>query len=351
MNFNHKLLKKLTESNGISGYEGEVRNVIKDELSDLKFEEDNLGSLTTKIGYEGPNITIAAHMDEVGFIVNFIDEEGFIHFSTSGGWWNQVVLAQRVLINTNDNKKLVGIIGSKAPHILTADEKKKTISFEDMFIDIGVSSKEEALELGVEVGNQITLQSEYTILNNPNYVAGKALDDRIGVYIIIELLKKLESEKLSVVCIGGFTVQEEIGLRGAKVVGETTNPDLTIAIDTGIAGDTPLMDGYDNKCGGGPLICVMDATSIANVGLRNYLFDLAEELNIPYQADFLLKGGTDTGMLHKAHDGAASITLSIATRYLHSHVSVININDVNNLIELLYQFIIRLDKKTIESFK
>lgn len=351
MKFNHELLKKLTEADAISGNEFEVRDIFRSELSEFELDSDNLGSQISKLGTTGPKIMLAGHMDEVGFMVKRIDENGFVFFETVGGWWNQVMLAQRVIITTNKGVKIEGIIGCKPPHVLTAEARKNPVEINTMFIDLGVKNKQEALDLGIQLGNQITPKSNYQVMNNPEFVSAKALDDRVGVYIVIEVMKKLREKTLNSQVYGCGTTQEEVGLRGARTCSYKVNPDISIAIDTGLNGDTPSMTSVEseNKLGEGPLICVMDAASISNVSLRNHMFELAEELGIKYQADFLAVGGTDAGAMHVAHDGSPSLTISVSTRYLHSHVSVVSIKDINDLIDLLVEFISRLDQDLYES--
>ena len=339
---NVELLKELTEVNGISGHEKRIKKIMERELNGHvdSMSEDNLGSFISNKKGNGPKIMLAAHMDEVGFIVKYIDDNGFIFFEPVGGWWNQVMLAQKVTITTSKDKEIYGVIGSKPPHVLGVEERKKTVDMKDMFIDIGVSSKEEVINSGILVGDMITPYAEFMEMENSDYLMAKAFDNRIGCYIVIEVMKRLEKENLNADVYGVATVQEEIGLRGAKTSADIINPDIAIAVDTGIAGDTPKMtiDEAQSKIGKGPQIIVMDRSTFGNVDLRKKMLEVAFKHDIDTQLDFVPGGGTDAGNMHLAHDGAQGMSISIATRYIHSHLSIIHKKDVEQLIELLTQF-------------
>ena len=193
------LLKKLSEVNGIAGHEAKVRQIVEEELltvvskDDLKY--DNIGSVIAKKGSKGPKIMLAGHMDEVGMIVTKITDQGFIKFQPIGGWWNQVMLAHEVTVTTADGHEVHGVIGSKPPHILTAEERKKPVEISDMYIDLGVKSKEEVLNLGVKIGDMITPYTEFRVMANEDILLGKAWDNRIGCAVMLEVMKRLKDIK------------------------------------------------------------------------------------------------------------------------------------------------------------
>lgn len=342
MEINMNYLKQLVEANAISGHEQAVKKVVQNHLATEypTYEMDKLGSLIYKHGDHGPKIMLAIHMDEVGFVVRYIDDNGFIYFMPVGGWWNQVMLAQKVRITTKSGKTYDGVIGSKPPHVLSAEERKVPVDIKDMYIDLGVYSKQEVEELGIGIGDMICPIGDMQQMANPDFVMGKAFDNRIGCYVVSEVLKNIAHKNIDSQVYGVFTTQEEIGLRGATTSSNMVDPDIAIAVDTGIAGDTPKMTNNDSmsKLGDGPQIMVMDGGTFGNPQLREVMLDIAKKHNVKVQLDFTPGGGTDAGKMHLAHDGAPAMSISIATRYIHSHISIINLKDVEMLIELLTAF-------------
>src|SRR5699024_5409206 len=247
------MLKYLTDAKGIAGHEKEAREIMKKYITPYADEvyTDNLGSLiASKVGNsDGPKIMVAGHLDEVGFMVTRIDSDGFIYFQTVGGWWNQVMLAQRVTIMSNEGD-ITGIIGSKPPHILSAEARNKPVDIKDMFIDIGATSKEEAMSFGVKPGDSVVPYFEFTQMKNEKMLLAKAFDNRIGCAIAIDVLKGLKDVEHPNTVYGVGTVQEEVGLRGAGTSAHMIEPDIGFAVDVGIAGDTP---GISDKEAGSKL--------------------------------------------------------------------------------------------------
>ena len=335
------LLKSLTDVNGISGHEMQVKSLMKDYLTPVSDEivEDRLGGIFGKKNatHGTKSLMISGHLDEIGFIVTQIDEQGYIYFTPIGGWWNQVMLSQKVTITTENGKEIRGIIGSKPPHALSPEERKKPVDIKNMYIDIGVGSKEEAKEAGIELGNMITPYSEFESLANDKYLTAKAFDNRYGCALAVDVLQQLKDENIDINLYAGATVQEEVGLRGAKVAANLIKPDLAIAVDVGVAYDVPGMTGEKNegKLGDGPLAILMDATSIAHDGLRKHIKDVAEHHNIPVQWATTPGGGTDAGSIHVANEGIPTITIGVPLRYMHSNVSVLNIDDYTNSVRLI----------------
>ncbi|MBF0748736.1 M42 family metallopeptidase [Mammaliicoccus lentus] len=349
-----KLLKTLTDINGISGYEYNVKSKMREYLEPVSDEivEDNLGGIFGKKKAKdgSKTILIAGHLDEIGFMVTRIDDDGYIKFTPIGGWWNQVMLSQKVTVTTDDGKELRGIIGSKPPHVLSPEERKKPVEIKDMFIDLGVDDKEAVEKLGVEIGNMVTPYSEFEELGDGNYLTAKAFDNRFGCALSVDVLNELKNDELGINLVSGATVQEEVGLRGAKVAANKIKPDLSIAVDVGIAYDTPGMKGqdHDTKLGNGPLVLLMDGTNIGHVGFRKFIKNVAKEKNIDIQWDNITGGGTDAGSIHVANEGTPTISIGVPLRYMHSNVSVLHKEDYLNAVKLVAEIVKALNDDTVK---
>jgi len=347
-----QMLKEITEASGVSGYEKEIREVVKKYLRDYaSLEEDRLGSLIFKKEGQNPypKVMLAAHMDEIGFMVKSITTNGYIKFLPLGGWWDQVLLSQRVVIHTQKGP-VIGVIGSKPPHILTEEERKKVVEKKDMYIDVGAKSEEEALNMGIRPGDPITPKSDFTIMNNPDLLIAKAWDDRVGCALMIEIIKELKSINHPNTVFGVATVQEEVGLRGAVTSSYVINPDVAIVLESDIATDMPGTEEEKKVfLGKGPSIILYDATMIPNINLRRIFIETAEKLNISIQFSALEKGGTDGGRIHIHAKGVPSIVIGVPARYIHSHTSIINIQDFLNAKRLILEVIKRLDKEIVEN--
>lgn len=350
------MLKDLTDANAISGDEKEARDVMEKYMTPFADEvyTDHLGSLIgKKTGAEnGPKIMVAGHLDEVGFMVTRIDKDGFIYFQTIGGWWNQVMLAQRVTIMTSTGN-LTGVIGSKPPHILSPEARKKPVDIKEMFIDIGASSKEEAEEFGVRPGDSVVPYFEFTQMKNEKMMLAKAWDNRIGCAIAIEVLKRLKDETHPNTVYGVGTIQEEVGLRGAKTSAHLIEPDIAFGVDVGIAGDTPGVSDKDadSKLGEGPQIILYDASMISHKGVRNLVIETAEKHDIPYQYATMAGGGTDSGSIHLTADGVPSLSITIATRYIHSHAAMLHYDDFEHAVQLIVEVIKQLDNDQVSAIR
>ncbi|MCP1149555.1 MULTISPECIES: M42 family metallopeptidase [Bacillus] len=347
------MLKDLTDAKGIPGNERDVKKVMQTYIESYADEvsSDRLGSLIAKKegNANGPKIMLAGHLDEVGFMVTKIDDKGYIRFQTVGGWWSQVMLAQRVTIVTKKGD-VTGVIGSKPPHVLSPEARKKSIEIKDMFIDIGASSKEQAMEWGVLPGDQIVPYFEFTVMNDEKMLLAKAWDNRIGCAVAIDVMKNLHNTQHENIAYSVATVQEEVGLRGAKTAASTIQPDIGFAIDVGVAGDTPGITEKEatSKLGKGPTIVVFDASMVSHKGLRDFVVQTADELNIPYQYDSMPGGGTDAGGIHLTGHGVPSLSIGIPSRYIHTHAAMIHRDDYENAVKLLTEVIKRLDQKTVE---
>ncbi len=348
-----QMLKDLTDANAVSGNEREAREVMTRYIAPYADEvtTDKLGSLIArKTGQEnGPKIMIAGHLDEIGFMVTSIDEKGFLRFQTIGGWWEQVMLAQRVTVMTK-NGNIPGVIGSKPPHILPADVRKKPVDKKEMFIDIGAVSKQEALDFGVRPGDSVVPVCEFTVMKNEKYLMAKAWDNRIGCAIAIDVLRELKDASHPNIVYGVGTIQEEVGLRGAKTSAHLIQPDLAFGVDVGIAGDTPGVSEKDAlaKMGDGPQIILYDASMISHKGLREFVTKTADEHHIPYQYDAMAGGGTDSGSIHLTANGVPALTITIPTRYIHTHAAILHRDDYENAVKLIVEVIKKLDRQTVD---
>lgn len=347
----NELLKALTDAPGVPGQEEPVRKVMEEKLQGLaELSKDRLGSLIAR--KEGsssqPKVMFAGHLDEIGFMVTMITDEGFLKFQTLGGWWEQVMLAQRVTVHTRD-RALPGVIGSKPPHILPPEERKKVVDKKEMFIDIGVSSKEEAEALGVRPGDPVVPVCDYTQMANEKYVMAKALDNRLGCALVVEIIRRLQKTDHPNTAYGVATVQEEVGLRGAATSTYSVEPDIAFALDTGIAGDTPGVRPEDarGKVGKGPVILLYDASMVPHLRLRNFVVDVAEETGIPIQFDTVAGGGTDAGRIHLFGRGVPSLAVAVAVRYIHSHASIMHLDDFEHTVRLMVEVIRRLDQDRV----
>jgi putative aminopeptidase FrvX len=347
------LLKEISTIPGVSGYERPVKEFMIEKLKDYtEIRYDKIGSVIfAKKGTDvRPGIMLASHMDEIGFMVKTITKEGFVKFTTLGGWWEQVMLGQRVTVMTVKGG-IPGVIGSKPPHVLTPEERKKVVRKQDMYIDIGASSDQEARDqFGVRPGDAIVPHSEFTVMANEKFLMGKAWDNRIGCAVVVDILEKLQGTIHANTVYGVGTVQEEVGLRGAQTSVSVIDPDIAFVVDTCVAGDTPGIteDQAASKLGKGVAISIYDASMIPHTKLRDFTITTAEENKIPYQLEFTEGGGTDAGRIHVHAEGVPSLVLSIPTRYLHSHNSIIHRDDYEAAVRLLTALIKKLDYNQYE---
>lgn len=348
-----QMLKELTDAGSVPGDEHAAREVMKKHIEPHADEitYDRLGSLIAmKRGTaDNPRIMVAGHLDEIGFMVTRIDDDGFLYFQTLGGWWEQVMLAQRVTVITRKGN-IPGVIGSKPPHVLSPEARKKPVDKKDMFIDIGASSKEEAESFGVRPGDSVVPVCDFTVMKNEKYLMAKAWDNRIGCAVAIEVLRRLKQESHPNTVCGVGTVQEEVGLRGARTSAYAIQPDIGFAVDVGIAGDTPGISNKEAqaKLGKGPQILLYDGSMVSHKKLRDFVIDVADELNIPYQYDHLSGGGTDAGAIHLTTHGVPSIVISIPTRYIHSHAGILHRDDFENAVKLIVEASKRLTAEKVK---
>lgn len=338
-----QLLKKLCEAPGISGYENPVTDIIAEELKSFcnKVEVDRLGNVialkkanSQEGKVEPKKLMLAAHMDQIGFLVKSIDTNGFIRFAVVGGFDPKTLVAQRVIIH--GKKRIIGVIGSKPIHVLEEVERKKAPEMKEFFIDVGLNKKE--VEALIQPGDAITFDRDFVQLND-KVVTSLALDNRVGVYVIMEALRRVKEHKVDIYAVA--TAQEEVGLRGATTSSYAIEPDFGIALDVTIAMDTPGIKEEEKGCalGKGTAISVMNSSMIAHRGLYQFLKELAEKHNINYQMDVMERGGTDAGSIQKSRCGVITGGISIPTRYIHSVVEMCHIDDIEATIKLLIVFL------------
>lgn len=333
------LLKQLVMASGTSGDEQEVREILYRELigqaDEITF--DGLGSFIARKGSKGPKVAIIAHMDEVGFIVKHISEDGFLSFDTVGSWWNQSMLNHRVEIRTRSGK-VAGIIGSIAPHALSEKDKAHPMEHDAMFIDIGANSAEMVAEMGVAIGDFVCPEPNFTELTSDR-ILGKALDNRAGCALVAELFKQCDNDEITLYAVA--TVQEEVGLRGAQTSAEAIQPDIAIVIDTMVTGDTPGFDQikFPLKLGSGAALALFDKRYIPHQKLKQHLVELAQNIAEPLQFCTMKTGATDGGRYNVMGGGRPVVAFCLPTRYLHANSSMISKADYDSLAKLIERFL------------
>lgn len=343
------LFKTLTELTGAPGNEHAVRNFMKNELEKYSDEliQDRLGGVFGVKHGEGPKVMVAGHMDEVGFMVTQITKNGMIRFQPLGGWWDQVMLAQRVQIMTTSGP-VIGVIGSIPPHNLTPEQRQKPMEMKNMLIDIGADDEEDAKNIGIKPGQPILPVMPFTPMANKKKILAKAWDNRYGCGLAIELLKNLKEETLPNTLYSGATVQEEVGLRGAQVASHMIEPDIFYALDASPANDMTGSDKEFGKLGDGALLRIFDRSMITQPSMREFILDTAETHNIPYQY-FISQGGTDAGRVHLSHSGVPSAVVGICSRYIHTHGSIIHIDDYAAAKALIIELVKATDQAAVDT--
>lgn len=347
------MFKTLTELPGAPGNEHAVRNYMRSELEKYADEivQDHLGSIfgVRKGPTDGPTIMVAGHMDEVGFMVSQITDNGMIRFQPLGGWWSQVLLAQRVEIIT-EKGPIVGVIGSIPPHLLNDEVRNKPMDIKNMLIDIGADDREDALQMGIRPGQQIVPICPFTPMANEKKILAKAWDNRYGCGLSIELLKELHGQQLPNTLYSGANVMEEVGLRGAQTAATMIQPDLFFALDASPANDASGDKNEFGQLGKGTLLRIFDRSMVTHRGMREFILDMAETHRIPYQF-FVSQGGTDAGRVHIANEGIPSAVIGVCSRYIHTSASIIHTDDYAAAKELLVKLVQACDKTTVETIK
>jgi putative aminopeptidase FrvX len=349
------LLQELTDAHSIPGHEDEVRAIFVDELEECgELATDRNGSVFCDTGGDGPRVLVAGHMDEVGFMVQNVSMEGFIQFVPVGGWWEHSLLSQRVEILTRTGAKVLGVVSSKPPHLLPESERRQVIPIDRMFIDVGAESRRDAMEeMGISLGDPIAPCSAFTPMTREDQFMAKAFDNRVGMAGVIQAGQILAGSTLPNRLILCGTVQEEVGLRGAKTAATFAQPDVAIILEGPPADDTPGFSRADaqGRLGGGVQIRMFDPSAIANPRLAAFAIDVARAEGIPHQITVRRGGGTDAGSFHLANYGVPCLVLGVPARYIHSHNAIIDLNDHLHMITLLIALVRRLDQATVDGFR
>ena len=340
---NIPLLKEICETPGAPGFEHRIREVVIRELKSMKidFEVDNMGNVISHIaGIENKRIMIGAHMDEIGFIISHVDENGFLRFHPLGGFDPKTLTAQRVIVH--GKKDLIGVMGSKPIHLMTPEERGKNLALTDFFIDLGMPKKE--VDKYIEVGNPVTRERE--LIEMGECVNVKSIDNRISVFILLEAIRTMKSKPAFDV-YGVFTVQEEVGIRGANVAAHTINPDFGIGLDTTIAFDVPGAKEEEKvtSLGHGTAIKIMDRSVICDTRMVNFMKTIAKKHKIKWQLEVLPAGGTDTaGIQRMGKNGSIAGAISIPTRHIHQVIETAHKEDIQHSIDLLRNCVMEMDQ-------
>lgn len=338
---NIDLLKELTEAYGTSGYEDAIRDIVRRELKGIgELSTDSMGNLTChKPGSGGKSakkLMLAAHMDEIGFVVKFIDSNGFLRLNPLGGWDPRQMNSQRVVVQTQSGP-LPGVLmyGTKPAHLLSDAEKAQGQKLDDFFVDIGFGVDD--VKAKVRLGDQVTMDGRFSKIGS--HYCCKSMDDRVAIFVMIEALKAVGRHEIDVYAVA--TVQEEIGLRGASAAGWSIHPDIVVALDITLANDIPGVPEADQitKLGGGAAIKIMDSSLICHPKIVEHFRTVAEAKGIKHQMEILSRGGTDAGGIQRLHGGIPSFTLSIPSRYVHTVNETVDGDDVQACIDLLARYI------------
>jgi len=339
------LLRAFADVAGPSGFESEVSDLLRRTLEPLMDEVtvDVLGNVVGTRAGEGPRVMVAAHMDEIGVMVRYVDDQGFLRFAPLGGWFDQTILGQRMVVH-GAKGRLVGVIGSKPPHLMDEEDRKKPIKLRDMFMDIGAKDAADAAALGVDVGTVATMERSMAEMAN-GYVTGKAFDDRAGVVMMVAALQRLQGKEVPATMLAVGTVQEEVGLKGARTSAFGLDPDVALVAETTIPGDHPEVkkEQVHLETGKGPGITVADADGrgiIVPRGVLTWLRSTADDAGIPYQLDILSGGTTDATAIHLTKSGIPAGVVSVPTRYLHSPIEMLSLDDLDKGAQLIAQAIL-----------
>ena len=354
MTITNELLEELTNAYGPSGFEGPVRDIMRRELEPLSdhVEVDGIGSLIARKDGTGdsPRIMIAAHMDEVGLMVKRVTDGGYVKFQALGGGLDSALVGQRFVILTSKGP-IQSITGMKTIHVMTPEARSAGFKRDGMFLDVGAADKEDAVSrLGIRPGDPIAPDSKFEALNGSDYLLGKAWDARVGLAIMIEVMRSIQESPIQGTLFAVSTVQEEVGLRGAKTSSFLVNPDIGINIESGVAADYPgiTQDEAQERLGNGPGIFLHDTTMLPNLKLRDLVIDVSEENNIPLQFEVLAGYGEDGAEMQRAFGGAPVVNISVPVRYLHTHNGIIHRRDIDQAAQLVAKLVQRLDHDTVD---
>lgn len=330
------LFKRLVETVGVSGFEEQVRQLILEQVTAYgAVKTDRIGNLIQTFGESKPEIILIAHMDELGMAVTYIEENGYVRFKHIARLDDRYLVGKTVQIHTKSGV-VEGVIGLKAPHLrLDPKEAQQVVPWHKLYIDVCTRSRKETESLGIKILDPITVEKRFKILND-KYVCGRSLDDRFGCLVLIELSKRLSKTDLDKTVRLVWSVQEEVGLRGARVISKSYKPDYAIAVDSYASADAPDVPFHlaPAKLGKGPVLRLLDRSAIASMELRRVFETVAEKYDIPLQVG-ATGGGTDGSVIQQSEGGVSMMAISVPIRYLHSPVEICHIDDLMNLIKLL----------------
>lgn len=348
-----ELLRKLSQAHGAPGQEDEVREIFRSELKE-GITTDRAGDIICeRKGTSGfPRIMIAAHMDEVGFMVQSVTSAGLLKFVPVGGWWAHVIPAKRVRIRTRDGSEVVGVVGAKPPHFLSEAESDKVLKIEDMYIDVGAANPSEVRDFGIRVGDAIVPDSPFVRMANPDYLLSKAFDDRAGLSAVVHAARLLRSMEHPNTVFATGTVQEEVGTRGARTAAQFIKPDVAIVTESAPGDDSPGLPEEERQSapGKGVQIRFMDPSAIMNRRFIEFVIDTAEKNGICYQLAVRRKGGTDASPIHMHGIGVPTVVIAVPARYAHTHNTIINLSDYMAALRLILKLVETIDGRVAESF-
>ncbi|MGE4618894.1 MAG: M42 family metallopeptidase [Planctomycetota bacterium] len=346
------LIRELSLAAAPPGAEDEVRAIVHQQLGPLgSMQHDAHGSVIVEGSADGPRVILDAHMDEVGFAVQSIDDEGRVHFVPLGGWWGHVLLAQRVDILASSGKKIPGVFGCKPPHFLAKSERDKVLPLDQMYIDVGARDREDLKTWGVEVGDPICPRGHFEELAASGRYCCKAFDDRVGVGVMIESFQALSAEGVDLPCrtVAVAAVQEEVGCRGAQTASAISCPDVAIVLEGTPADDLPGMTRRQAVLGAGPQIRFLDPTALSNRRLVQLVKSVASDEEIPIQIAVRRSGGTDASTTHLHGKGVPTVVIGVPARSIHTHSSIIDLEDYQQAVDLVIAVVKKLDTSTVES--
>jgi len=337
----YSLLQQLSDAFGPPNDETDVKTILRQELSAVadQIKEDALGNLLISLDGDKryPRVMLAAHMDEVAFLVTHIETTGFLRFHTLGGITPHVMPGQRIRLR-GTHGPVSGIIGTKPPHIMSDEDRKRLVPLDDLFMDVGANSESEVKSKGIDIGTVGVFDVKFQDLGN-GYLLGKAFDDRVGCAVMVQVLKNLQALNRRVVAVG--TVQEEVGLRGARVAAWQVDPQYGLALEGSFTADVPGSKPHQisAKLQSGPVIAIADRTTLTHPTIFTTLIQVGKQHKIPYQFKKLPRGGTDAGAIHLTKAGIPSGTVAVPCRYIHGPASILHVSDYKNTIQLVTQFV------------
>lgn len=340
-----ELVRVLTDAFGPPGFEDDARAVVRSLVEPVADEvrEDALGTLVAVVrGATDRVLMLDAHLDEIGLIVNYVDEQGFVRFATLGGWDDRILLAQRVAIRTREGRMVPGVVGVAPPHVQKREERERVIKVEEMFIDVGATSREQVAELGVRVGDPAVVVHPFEQLAGDT-VTAKALDNRAGCAVAIRVLERIAAERPKLTVAATFTTGEEIGGRGARTAAFAIEPAVALVLEGTIGADVPGIEPRKQPVatGRGPAISIADHSIVVRQRVVTFLEQLAEEAGVPWQHKIPTYGGTNAGAIHTARGGVLTGIVSVPCRYIHSPVSTMRLSDFEQTVTLTEAFVRR----------